>query len=188
MGFSTIALQIAFMLREQSLGRRRLAERAGLGEMAVRLELERLRGQGLVHLDRSGCRLTSEGSREFAPVLDRVRRIIPLDLIELRMDDAHMAAHLIGGLHVPSAWELRDAGIREGATGLISLSWADGEWVFSHNQEAIREQNPHDAEQLDELLPHPEPEDSLFLAAAPDRVTCTSSLWAAIRTLCETSR
>jgi len=189
MGFSTTALQIAFMLRDERLGRRKLAERSGLGEMVVRLEVERLRDQGLIQLDRAGCRLTPKGIRRFGPLLNPVRRVIPVDLIELRMDGVHLAAHLIahraGFLDGPSAWTLRDAAIREGATGLISLSWSGTDWTFAHNAEPVRTLNPKDAERLAETFPEPGPEDSLLVAAASDPVSCSSGLWAVIRALYE---
>jgi len=185
MDLSAIALQIAFMLREERLGRRRLAKRVGLGEMAVRLELDRLREAGLVHLDRAGCRLSPKGVRAFRPFLDPVRKLIPVDLAELRMDEAHVAAHLAMGLDGPSAWALRDAGIRAGATGLISLTRIEDEWAFSHNGEPIRAQNPRDAEQLSSRFPNPAPGDSLLLSAGPDLAMCTSGMWTVIRTLYE---
>ncbi|TSA49489.1 hypothetical protein D4R47_03740, partial [archaeon] len=63
-------LQLVFLLGRECLGRRRLARRADLSEMTVRIQLERLRDQGFLVLDKSGGALTSVGKERFAPVLD----------------------------------------------------------------------------------------------------------------------
>lgn len=181
MELSTTALQIAYLLRCECLGRRRLAERMGVGEMIVRRELERLRQSGWVQCDRSGCRLTQAGERRFAPVLPPVRRIEEVDLRGLSLDALHLAAHLDRVSEVPHAWILRDAAVREGATGLLLLRRAGDEWSFSHNAEPVRTRNPGDAERIDATFPEVGRGDALLIVSGPDRPTCAAGMWGALR-------
>jgi len=70
-----ITHQLVFLLARQKLGRRSLAQRSGLSEMAVRLELERLRDEGLVAPVKSGVTLTDSGERRFRSLLAHVRTL-----------------------------------------------------------------------------------------------------------------
>jgi len=67
-----ITHQLVFLLAREKLGRRSLAQRSGLSEMTVRLELERLRDEGLVAAVKSGGTLTDSGERRFRPLLVHV--------------------------------------------------------------------------------------------------------------------
>lgn len=183
MDHSIAALQLAFLLQEERLGRRRLADRTGLSEMFVRLELEHLRDRGLVRLDRRGCELTDEGLRLFSPALKLVAKVMPVELSDLRIDVVNLAAQLTGMTHVPAAWKLRDEAIREGASGLIMLSQQDGEWTFSHDQEPLRVQYSVDAEQLEQCFGGGNPNDILLIVPGPDRNVCARGLWGAIRVI-----
>ena len=183
MEFSITALQLAFLLQDERLGRRRLAARTGISEMTVRLELEQLRTCQLVRLDRQGCELTDEGLRTFSPVLGLVVKVLPVELTGLRIDVVSLAAHLRGRDHVPAAWKLRDEAIRAGASGLIMLSRHEGEWTFSHDQELVRVQYLNDAEQLEQSFPEANPNDFVLIASGPDRSVCAQGLWRAIRVI-----
>lgn len=183
MEYSISALRIAFLLQRERLGRRRLAERAGLSEMTVRLELDRLRSQGFVQLDRSGCALTDEGLRTFSPVLNLVVKVAPLDLSGLRIDVISLAAHLRIRQQSPAAWQLRDEAIREGASGLIMLVQSNGEWIFTHDQEPVRVQYLNDAEQLEQTFPEVNPSDLVVIVPGPDERVCAQGLWRVILNL-----
>lgn len=67
-----ITHQLVFLLAREKLGRRSLAQRSGLSEMTVRLELERLRDEDLVAAVKSGVTLTDSGERRFQPLLAHV--------------------------------------------------------------------------------------------------------------------
>ncbi|MCK5827407.1 hypothetical protein KAH43_02685 [Candidatus Bipolaricaulota bacterium] len=180
MEHSIAALQLAFLLQEERLGRRRLADRTGLSEMTVRLELEQLRSRGLVQLDRQGCELTDEGLRLFSPVLKLVVKVLPVELSGLRIDVFNLAAQLRGIAPIPAAWKLRDEAIREGASGLIMLREQEGEWTFSHDQEPIRVQYVNDAERLDQSFQKANLNDFMLIVSGPNRNACTRGLWRAI--------
>ena len=182
-----VALRLAYLIQAERLGRRRLAERIGLGEMQVRLELDELRNRGLIRWDRTGCALTEQGLRTFSSVLSLVRDVQSLDLHGLKLDRANLAAHLVAHASVPAAWQLRDEAIREGATGLILLIQQNGEWTFAHNQEPLRIQSPKDSDQLDRVFSEANPCDLALVVAGADGTTCAQGLWRAIRAIAQSS-
>jgi hypothetical protein len=173
---SVAAVQLAYHMARSRLGRRRLALRTGLTEMAVRIELERLRDRKLVVLERSGVALTASGRRRFAPLLEPVRSVRGVELTSLRIGDVGLAAHLTGGKAGP-IWTLRDAAIREGATGLLLLRFGSDGWCFAHDAEPIRRRNPRDAMTIDETFPDQREQDLLLIASAPDLARAGLGLW-----------
>ena len=183
MEFSISALRIAHLLRADRLGRRRIAERTGLSEMSVRLELEQLRAQGLVKLERSGCTLTARGRRVFAGALDRVVDVQRLNLDGLRIDAVNLAAHLHEQPQLPEAWKLRDEAIREGASGLILLVRTADAWAYAHNAEPVQIHAPGDAVHLDAAFPSASDSHLCLIVSGPTANVCAGGLWRAIRML-----
>lgn len=174
-----MALELAYHLQRERLGRRRLAERTGVTEMVVRLELERMHKRGWIHLPRSGAELTAVGRERFEPLLARVRDVQLLQLKTLRLDDVALAG-LIAVDSSPTAWGLRDRAIREGASGLLLLVHRNVEWTFSHDAEPIRHRNPEDAATVDEAFPEVQPGDHLIVVFGPSVRTATAGLWQAM--------
>jgi len=179
---SSVALQLAYAVRRERLGRRRLADRSGLTEMVVRVELERMRSEGLVRLDRSGVALTIKGKRQFAAYLDCIRSVHDLHLGSLQLDVHEAAAHL-SSVTVPPAWMLRDEAIREGATALMLLVHTSNGWAFSHNQETIRSLNPADADEIETTFSDANDEDLLIIVSGPTRQQDRRGLWRVIRAI-----
>lgn len=173
---SIVALQLAYHVRRVRLGRRRLAELTGLTEMAVRIELERLRGRDLVSLPRSGVELTAAGTRRFEPILEPIRAIARVELTSLRLATVTLAAH-VGARAVPPVWTLRDGAIREGATGFLLLRFHPDGWTFGHNSEPIARRNPRDAATIESTFPEPRDGDLLLIASGPDLRRAGLGLW-----------
>jgi hypothetical protein len=183
---SVAALQLAYHAGRSRLGRRRLALRTGLTEMSVRIELERMRERKLVKIERSGVELTSAGRRRFAPFLEPIRAIAEVRLTSLHVDDVALAGHLASGKTDP-AWTLRDAAIREGATGLLLLRFGPDNWCFAHDDEPVRLHNPQDAATIRTAFPEPHPNDLLLIACGPDLGSAGRGLWRALLTVLTTS-
>jgi len=173
---SVVAAQLAYFIDREPLGRRRLAQKTGLTEMAVRIELERMRDQQFVTLGRAGVELTLPGHQHFAPILDRVRAIEPVDLTNLRVDTVALAAQIVGKTRDP-VWSLRDTAVREGATGLLLLRFGPDGWAFAHNEEPARLQNRLDAETLETMFPGAAPDELLIIVSAPGRGPAGLGLW-----------
>ena len=180
---SVMAFQLAYYISNESFGRRRLANRTGLTEMVVRVELERMRSQGLVQFDHSGVELTVMGQRHFAPSLKHVRLVSEVSLNTLQLDAIEIGAHLSGKKTVPPAWILRDEAIREGATGMILMIYGASGWVFSHDRETIRELNPEDADEIEENFPDARQGDLLLIVSASTRRQAGRGLWRGIQSI-----
>ncbi|MBE0635109.1 hypothetical protein IH601_03840 [Candidatus Bipolaricaulota bacterium] len=183
MATSVMALQFAYYMSKKSLGRRRLASRTGLTEMVVRVELERMRSQGIVQFDHSGVNLTAKGQYQFAPFLKRIQWVDEVCLKTLRLDAIEIAAHLSSEAASPPAWILRDEAIREGATGMMLMVHGAAGWMFSHDREAIRKLNSADADEIEARFPDARPGDFLLIVSAPTRKQAGCGLWRGIQSI-----
>lgn len=179
MAASGTTLQLIYWIELERLGRRRLAEAAALSEMAVRLELERLRDRGLLELRRTGPRLTAKGTRRFGELFRSVLAVRPLELTTLRVGSTCLGAH-VRSIAVPPAWEARDVAVRAGASGLVLLRHASGGWLFTHNAEPAAERNKADASLLGSLFGEAIEEDHLLLACAESVSEASRGLWAVL--------
>ncbi len=175
-----ITLQLVFLLSRERLGRRRLARRAGLSEMTVRLELERLRNEGFLVLDKSGGALISAGRERFAPVLDHVADVQQLSLYSLAQDTITVAALLSRVAKKHPSWWYRDHAVREGASAMILIRCCVNGLCFSHSKEQVGAHNPRDEQVIEDAFPLRREGDLLLLVSAPDRKSAGLGLWRVI--------
>jgi len=171
--------QVVFLLGKERLGRRTLARLMGNSEMRVRLQLERLRDQGLVKMDRRGATLTRQGKIRFATVLNAVKEVKELPLVSLSQDTVTLAA-LIAYSPGRPAWYYRDLAIRAGASGLLMLQARADRLIFSHNKEPVSRHNRTDARITNQAFPNREKGDIILVVSAPDRARAGRGLWQAI--------
>jgi DNA-binding Lrp family transcriptional regulator len=143
MRYTPIMLEVAFLLKKERLGRRSLAQRTGLSEMTVRLELERLQKKGLIRTDRRGVTLSALGGERFSPLLTNIKQVAEPSLHSLAQDTVTQVALLSCPTARPPWW-YRDLVIREGGSALILIRYRPEGWCFSHNEEKVSDQNPHD--------------------------------------------
>jgi len=175
-----ITLQLVFLLSRERLGRRRLACRAGLSEMTVRIQLERLRDQGFLVLDKSGSALTSAGKERFGPVLDHVSDIQELSLYSLAQDTITMAALLSHAEKQHPSWWYRDQAVTQGATGMLLVSCFANGLFFSDTEECIAADNSHDAQVIKGAFPSRQEGDLLVIVSAPTHKQTRLGLWQVI--------
>jgi len=179
MRYTPITLELAFRLRKERLGRRSLARRTGLSEMTVRLELERLRDAGFLTLGKSGAALTDWGEERFAPLLKHVKQVTEISLHSLTQDSVAQAA-LLSRSATRSSWWYRDLVIREGASALVLICYRRGSWRFSHDEEEVGKQNPHDERVIESAFSHRRESDLLLIVSAPERKSAGRGLWQVI--------
>lgn len=179
MRYTPITLEVAFLLKEERLGRRSLARRADLSEMTVRLELERLQNKGLITTDRRGVTLSALGRERFSPLLTHIKQVAEPSLQSLVQDTATQAALLSCPIARPPWW-YRDLVIREGGSALILIHYRPEGWCFSHNEEKISDQNPHDERVIEDAFPLRQEGDLILIVSAPNRKSAGISLWRVI--------
>ncbi len=175
-----ITLQLVFLLSRERLGRRRLARRAGLSEMTVRIQLERLRDQGFLALDKSGGALTGAGKERFAPVVDHVADVQQLSLHSLALNTITVAALLSRVEQQHPSWWYRDHAVREGASAMILIRCCADGLRFSHSKEQVGAHNPRDEQVIEDAFPFRREGDLLLLVSAPDRKSAKLGLWRVI--------
>ena len=172
-------LQLVFLLSGEPTGRRSLARRTGLSEMAVRLELERLRDAGLLTLGKSGATLTDSGKERFAPLLSHVKRVREIALHFLAQDAVTLAGLLSFSATRPPWW-YRDHAVREGASAMILIRCCVEGLYFAHSKEQIGTHNPHDEQVIEGAFPFRRGGDLLIIVTAPDRKRAGLALWRVI--------
>lgn len=173
---SGTTLQLIYEIERNRFGRRRLAESTGRTEMSVRLDLERLRDEGLIEVRRTGTKLTAAGRRRFSSLFRNVLDVRTLGVTTLAVDGTCVAAQ-VRTTGMPPAWVARDIAVRGGATGLVLLRFLEDRWAFTHDGEPIRDKNPADAAAIDEAFASPEAGDLLLLSFGPASGSAAGGLW-----------
>lgn len=176
---SGTTLQLLHEIRRRPSGRRRLAEATGRSEMAVRLELDRLRGRGLIELRREGPRITEAGRRGFEQLFRSVHDVQSIELSALQLDEVGVGAHILLAIEAP-AWVLRDLAVRQGASGLVLLRREGGTWRFAHDGEPVGLRNPRDDGRIEKAFSGASSGDALILSFGPDRRSAGCGLWAVL--------
>jgi len=163
-----VLLALLVLGRVGSMGRMRLGRELGLGEGAVRNLLSRLRGQGLVAADRSGCRLAEKGLKLYRRLRRRLVGPHPVRAGKLALDK-HACALLIrgGASRVKLGLEQRDEGIKVGGSGVVTLIYAGGKFrIPGGSEDCERDYGGPEWEELRRRL-GPREGDAIVVASAP---------------------
>jgi DNA-binding MarR family transcriptional regulator len=109
-----------------TIGRQALARRAGLGDGAVRTVLKKLKEDGLVETNASGCFLTPSGKKVFERIREKVSPVVPLERSPLTVGNRQVAVAIRGSApKVRTGIEQRDAAIKAGAMGATTYVMRD---------------------------------------------------------------
>jgi len=114
-----------------SVGRGKLSEKLALGRGATRTLLARLVEAQLICTSRSGCSLTDEGKR----ILRKIEEVIPciseIGRNELTFAEYNVAVQVRNrGEKVGKGIEQRDAAVRAGAKGAVTLIYRDEKLIL----------------------------------------------------------
>ena len=147
--------------------------------MRVRLELEALREDGVVRLEKSGVHLTPRAITRIVPRLAAVKcqRVLPLQ--DLGLAGLLIGVHLVAEPLAPT-WQYRDLAVRRGGTGLVLLRHHHGAWRFSHDLEPLEGWSPRDAGVISSGFSDPSEGDHVAIAAGPNRGVAGLALWAVV--------
>ncbi len=165
------------------IGRSRLSKELGLGEGAGRTMVERLRDEGLIKVTRSGCSLTDHG-RDFS---ERIRRLIsrsvPLTGSPLGFGEFNVAILARNASQlVRSGIEERDASIRAGALGAMTLIFKDNALSVPGLSEDAEKDFPEiTAQLLDKFQPNES--DAILIVASDSSVSAEQAVRAAALSL-----
>ncbi len=102
----------------KTIGRQELAKRIGVGEGAVRTILKRLREDGYVQVNASGCSLTKSGLAAYGELRKIIPAMLKLGPTTLTVGKNQVAILVRGAAHrVANGIDQRDAAIKVGAAG-----------------------------------------------------------------------
>jgi DNA-binding MarR family transcriptional regulator len=121
-------VKMFFVLGESApKGRKSLSKELQLGEGSVRTLLNRLQENGLVKMERGGCRLTESGASIYRELAQMITRPKPVDAGPLSQGPWNYAIVVRGSaVKIRSGLEQRDAAVRAGASGATTLLYAGG--------------------------------------------------------------
>jgi predicted transcriptional regulator len=171
------------LLAKQAIGRGKLAKELGLGEGAVRTMVRRLKRARLITTSEKGCSLTDDGRQLWNEYKAIFRKKVEIRKNELTLAEKNIAILVKNRGHkVGSGIQQRDAAIRVGAKGAITIKFSKGRMIIPTVSENITEEFPSAAKQILNHL-HPEENDAIVIGSADDPLTAEYGSLAAAWTL-----
>ncbi|MCW4021351.1 MAG: DUF4443 domain-containing protein [Candidatus Bathyarchaeota archaeon] len=160
-------LKVFEIIAEKGLiGRGKLSEKLGLGEGATRTLIARLTDAKLVATSKKGCVFTKKGKE----VWDEIKAVLPRKT-ELRRNELAFAAYNVAVLvkgrseRVAKGLEQRDAAVRAGARGAMTLVYRDNKLVLPTISTDVAKDHPKAFHQISSLL-EPEENDIVVISCA----------------------
>lgn len=113
------------------IGRKELSKRLGLGEGSVRTLLNKLRKNDLITITRDGCSVSKAGLEIYNWLFGKISPLYEIDLKEIWGNQFSVGVVVRSGEElVKKGIEQRDAAIRYGATGAMTLIFKSGKLLM----------------------------------------------------------
>jgi len=136
-----------------SIGRGKISEKLRLGRGATRTLLARLVEAGLISTSRSGCSLTSRGKNLWRRIEEVIPHISEIDQNELTFAAYNVVVQVRGrGEKVGKGLEQRDAAVRAGAKGAITLIYRNEKLVLPTITDDAAQSYPVAYQQITRLM------------------------------------
>ncbi len=128
--FSVSHVISAFLIMglEGAIGRKKLSQKLNVGEGVARTIIKRLEKANLLKVTRHGCQLTSKGLKVYSFLVRRIGKIAELTkkIEGLTIGRYHVGILIRKRAHlIKKGVEQRDAAVRVGANGAITLVYSD---------------------------------------------------------------
>ena len=151
-----------------SIGRGKLSEKLSLGGGAVRTLLSRLSEAGLISISRSGCALTEEGKRLYREVKRVIPKMCRIGPNELTFAEYNVIVQVRGGAEkVRKGIEQRDAAVRAGAKGAVTLIYRNNKLIMPAITKDVSKSYPVAYQQIIDIVDLDE-EDVAIIVCADD--------------------
>jgi hypothetical protein len=177
-----LAKAIEIIGRER-IGRFGLSERLGLGEGATRTLIDRLLEARLVKISKRGCELTDRGltvMKHLSAKLGLKARVSRSPITVGPYDYGILVRKAAN--KVSSGIEQRDAAVRAGANGAVTLVIRNGQLLMPSADDSKMRQSPGVAERLIENF-QPGENDVIVIAGGDTERVAEDGAWAAAWTL-----
>ena len=169
----------------EQIGRNKLSERLALGEGTTRTLIDRLLDARLIEISRSGCELTRSGHS----ILDELNRrlgtrtTVPRSSVTVGTYNFGILVKGAANL-VKSGIEQRDAAVRAGANGAVTLVVKHGELVMPPPADSKMRRKADNAKKIQETF-QPQESDAIIIAGADSEQNAEEGARAAAWTLLE---
>lgn len=177
-----LAKAIEIIGRER-IGRLGLSERLGLGEGATRTLIDRLLEARLAKISRRGCELTDRGlsimkrlDSKLGPKVSVSRRPITVGPHDFGILVRKAANKVSSGI------QQRDAAVRAGANGAVTLVFRDDELLMPLAERSMTRQSPDVVADIVQNF-QPEQDDVIVIAGGDTERLAEDGAWAAAWTL-----
>jgi predicted transcriptional regulator len=153
-----------------SVGRGKLSEKIGLGKGATRTLLARLTEAHLISTSRSGCSLTKKGRELWRMIRELIPHISEIGPNELTFAEHSVLVHVRGrGERIRRGLEQRDAAVRAGARGAITMIYRDNKLTLPAITDDAAQAYPLVYEQVTRLLDLEENDVAIIVCADTQR-------------------
>lgn len=149
------AIRALYLIAENpGIGRKRLADALGLGEGVSRTLLNRLKNEGLIRTSRTGCFLTETAQNLYRELTLRISRPKRLEIRDTWPYNYSVGVIVkeASGL-VKRGLEQRDAAIRAGAGGAITLVYRSGRLLMPEISDVSSEHPDFAKKIVEEMTP-----------------------------------
>ncbi|MEM2917501.1 MAG: DUF4443 domain-containing protein [Candidatus Bathyarchaeia archaeon] len=171
------------LMAAKPIGRGKLSEVLNIGEGATRTLINRLKDAVLVDVSKEGCFLTSEGEKLWKEFLSIFPRKARLENIDLALANHNVAILVKGcGDKIRVGIEQRDAAIKVGAKGAVTLVFQNNKLCMPEISEDLAKDFPLTDKQLKKLL-SPEEKDVIVIGSAETSEKAEYGAFAAAWTL-----
>lgn len=184
--FTPAQLVLAFLVigDEGTIGRQALARMSGLGDGAVRTVLKKLREDGYVDVNASGCSLTRPGRKLYAGIRQKIAGIVLLERSPLTVGSKQAAVEVKGGAPmVRGGIEQRDSAIKVGASGATTYVIKGSKFTIPGGSLDCERDFPSPVWRKLRRELHPEDGDALVLSGSDDQMESKLGALAAALTL-----
>ena len=125
------------------IGRQALAKKVGVGEGAIRTILKKLKEDGYIETNASGCYLTKKGTLAYKGLKSTIPRLVYLDSTELTVGKQQVALLVRARtLKLVYGVEQRDAAIKAGAGGATTYFIKDSKFQLPRGSEDCEKDFP----------------------------------------------
>lgn len=154
------------LMAAKPIGRGKLSEVLNIGEGATRTLINRLKDAALVDVSKEGCFLTIEGKKLWKEFLSVFPKKAHLEDIDLSLANYNVAILVKGcGDKIRVGMEQRDAAIKVGAKGAVTLVFQNNKLNMPKISEDLAKDFPSTDKQLKKLL-NPEEKDVIVIGSA----------------------
>ncbi|MEM1565590.1 MAG: DUF4443 domain-containing protein [Candidatus Bathyarchaeia archaeon] len=159
-------LRAVELVAEKSVGRAKLSEELKIGEGATRTIITRLKEAGLISTSKAGCSLTMKGRKLWEEYKKVIVKEVEIENCEL-MNAKHNVAALIKncGHKVKTGIEQRDAAVKIGAKGAVTIVFRNGRLIIPSVSDDFLRDYPNAAEQIANLM-QPKENDVIIISGA----------------------